>query len=339
MANLAPGYFALVMATGILSTGLALQGHDLLSQLFLWVCAGALVVLCVLNSWRFLAFRAQVVADFTDPRRGFGFLTFVAGVNVLGVRLGMDGHDVATGTLLAIAAVAWLVLGYLIPWTAVLARPTRPVLAGANGTWFISTVAAQSVAVAAATVEPLFTTGRSALALLAVLSWSVGVMLYALVGILVVLRLLLHEFGPQDIDPSYWITMGALAITVLAGSRIISMADAPMAVNARGIVGGLSVLCWNAATWLFPVLVAVGVWRHAVRRVPLRYEPLLWSMVFPLGMYAVCGLFLDRADNLPLVRQISAAELWLAVAAGTLVFVAMLHHWFRDILRAPAPAS
>ncbi|HEU5037271.1 MAG TPA: tellurite resistance/C4-dicarboxylate transporter family protein [Nocardioides sp.] len=335
--GLTPGYFALVMASGILSVGMALRGHAALSTVLLAVCVVAFVVLAVLTAWRFVSFRRATVEDFVDPRRGFGFFTFVAGTNVLGVRLGLDGHYVATGVLLACAGSAWLVLGYVVPWTAVLGRAERPVVAAANGTWFIWTVATQSVATAAATLEPHVTSGRSALALLAVVAWSVGAFLYAATGVVVTLRLMLYAFGPEELEPPYWVAMGALAITVLAGARIVEMADAPMVAATRGLIAGLSVVCWAFATWLIPVLVAAGWWRHVTRRIPLRYDPTLWSMVFPLGMYAAGGIYLGQADSLPLVTDIAAVELWVAFGAGTLVFAAMLGHLCRVAVRTPHP--
>ncbi len=329
--GLAPGYFALVMASGILSVGMDLRDHAVLSFALLVVCVVSFVVLLGLNVWRFVGYRAATIEDFLDPRRAFGFFTFVAGTNVLGVRLSMDGHHTATGALLVLAGTVWLVLGYVVPWTAILGRQQRPVAATANGTWFIWTVASQSVAVAAATLEPVVQSGRDALALLAVVSWSVGVFLYAATGIFVSLRLMLYEFGPEELTPPYWVAMGALAITVLAGARIVEMADAPVVAATRGLIAGLSVVFWAFATWLIPVLVAAGWWRHVRRRVPLLYEATLWSIIFPLGMYAVAGIYLGEVDELPLVGKIAAVELWFAFGAGLLVFGAMVVHVGRSV--------
>src|SRR5665647_2834348 len=102
-----------------------------------------------------------------------------------------------------------------------------------------------SVAAATATdwLEPVFQTGRRELALLAVMSWSVGVFLYAAAGIFVSLRLMLYKFGPEELTPPYWVSMGALAITVLAGARIVEMADAPMVQATRELIAGLAVVC------------------------------------------------------------------------------------------------
>jgi len=329
--GLTPGYFALVMASGILSVGMALKEYDILSLLMLLVCGTAFVVLLGLTVWRFVAYRSAINEDFLDPRRAFGFFTFVAGTNVLGVRLGMEGYYSVTEMLLALAGAAWLVLGYVVPWTAVLGNHERPVLATANGTWFIWAVASQSVTIAAASIEPVVETGRAALALLAVVSWSVGVFLYAATGVFVSLRLVLYDFGPEELTPPYWVAMGGLAITVLAGARIVEMADAPMVEATRGLIAGLAVVFWAFATWLFPVLVAAGWWRHVSRRIPLRYEATLWSIVFPLGMYGVAGIYLGTADQLPLVGRIAGVELWFACAAGVLVFGAMVVHVTRTV--------
>jgi tellurite resistance protein TehA-like permease len=330
--GLTPGYFALVMATGIISVGTHLEGQRLVSNVLLVLCAAAFVVLLGLTVARFVAYRHAVVSDFMDPRRAFGFFTFVAGTNVLGVRLGLAGHNGVTAGLLVASGLAWLVLGYVVPWTAVLGREERPVVATANGTWFIWVVASQSVAVAAATIEPVYDQVRRELAVLAVMSWSVGVALYCATGLIVALRLMLYEFGPEELTPPYWVSMGALAITVLAGARIVQMADAPMVAVTRDLVAGLAVVFWAFATWLIPVLVAAGWWRHAHRRVPLNYEATLWSMVFPLGMYAVAGIYLGRADHLPIVEGVGRAGLWVALATWTMVFAAMCRHVYRTVL-------
>jgi tellurite resistance protein TehA-like permease len=330
--GLTPGYFALVMATGIISVGMHLEGFDVLSRTLLAVCVAAFVVLLTLTVWRFLAHRGSMAEDFLDPRRAFGFFTFVAGTNVLGVRLGIAGLHSVTAVLLVLSGAAWLVLGYVVPWTAVLGREERPVLATANGTWFIWVVASQSVAVAAAAIEPVYDGVRRELAVLAVVSWSVGVFLYAAAGMLVALRLMLYPFGPEELTPPYWVAMGALAITVLAGARIVEMADAPMVAVTRDLIAGLAVVFWAFATWLFPVLVAAGWWRHVRRRVPLRYEATLWSIIFPLGMYAVAGIYLGRADHLPVVEAVGRSELWLAFAAWLVVLAAMARHLVRTVL-------
>ena len=320
--RLTPGYFATVMASGIVSIGAQLRGYTGLAATLFWIALGSYVLLVVLNGWRFLAFRHALAEDFRDPSRAFGFFTFIAATNVLGAALVGTGHTRLASVLLTASVIVWLGLGYVIPWTAVLGNDHRPVLDTANGTWFIWVVASQSIAVVAAGLEPLIAGQRAQLAILAVFAWSVGVVLYAATAVLVALRMLLYPLRPEHLDPPYWVAMGAVAITVVAGARIVEMDNAPMIDATRGLVSGLSVVFWAFATWLVPPLLAAGVWRHFVRRIPLRYEPTLWSMVFPLGMYAVAGMYLGRADSLPVVEFVGTHWFWVAVAAWVVVGLA-----------------
>ena len=82
--------------------------------------------------------------------------------------------------------------------------------------------------------------------------------------------------------------------------------------------------------------ICAGWWRHRIHRVPFRYEATLWSVVFPLGMYAVAGIYLGRADRLPIVGAIGGAELWVAFAVWALTFVGMVVHVTRTVLLPPA---
>ncbi|MBT8163603.1 MULTISPECIES: tellurite resistance/C4-dicarboxylate transporter family protein [Arthrobacter] len=332
--TLTPGYFALTMASGIISTGLQFEGVPGVSAALLAVCALSYVVLVVLNFVRLVRYPEEMRRDFTDARRAFGFFTFIAGTDVLGVRLGTAGWPGATALLLGVAVVAWLVLGYLVPWTAVLGRDERPLLKDANGSWFVWCVATQSVALGAASVEPLAGPDpRAALALVAVAAWSVGLILYAAVGIFVSLRLMAYRILPEDLRPQYFVAMGAMAISVLAGARIAGLPDAPMVDATRGLVAGSSVVFWSFASWLLPVLLAAGWWRHVIHRAPLAYEAGLWIVIFPLGMYAVAGIYLGQVDRLPLVALIGRIGLWVALPAFLATFAGMTWHLWSTLVR------
>jgi tellurite resistance protein TehA-like permease len=324
------------MATGIVSIAMANHHVNSVSVTLLWLTGIEYITLVVASGWRLVAFRPAVAADLADPARAFGYFTFVAATDVLGTRLAADQHHAAAFVLLVIGWLAWLILGYLVPWTAVLGHPQRPVLRYANGTWFIWVVASQSVAVLAAALEPSVQAGRRELALLAVFSWSVGIFLYGAAGVFVAARSLFYPLRPADLTAPYWVSMGATAITVVAGARIAQMADAPMVAATRGLIAGASVVFWAFGSWLIPPLVAAGVWRHLVHHIPLRYEPPLWSIVFPLGMYGVGGHYLGQADRLPIVEAIGSAESWIALAAWILTFLAMLGHLTRTLLIRPA---
>ena len=119
--------------------------------------------------------------------------------------------------------------------------------------------------------------------------------------------------------------MGATAITVLAGAGILSLPAALPVVRATaGFVEGFSFALWAFGTWWIPLLIVLGLWRHVRRHWPLAYEPALWSVVFPLGMYSVATLSFGKAAHLSFMEPLSRVVLWVAVAAWIAVAVAFL---------------
>jgi len=68
----------------------------------------------------------------------------------------------------------------------------------------------------------------------------------------------------------------------------------------------------------------LGLWRHARRHWPVSYDPALWSVVFPLGVYSVATLSFGNAAHLGFMESLSRFMLWVAVAAWAMVAVAFL---------------
>src|SRR3546814_14641863 len=100
---------------------------------------------------------------------------------------------------------------------------------------------------------------------------------------LIFYRYTFFEFSPADLSPPYWINMGAMAISALAGSLlIINAPDAPFLGSMLPFIKGFPVFFWATGTWWIPLLLVLASWRHAVRRFPFRIDPLHWGAVFPL---------------------------------------------------------
>ena len=60
------------------------------------------------------------------------------------------------------------------------------------------------------------------------------------------------------------------------------------------------------------------------RHWPLSYEPTLWSVVFPLGMYSVATLSFGKAARLSFMEPLSRFMFWVSVAAWVAVAAAVL---------------
>lgn len=341
--GLSPAYFALVMGTGIVSIGLHAVGVEGLSLALLIIAAISYVVLWVLYIWRAIAYRPAMLHDLRNPNSAFAYFTVVAGTDVLAVRLVAEGLVGLAIPLVVFAAALWLVFGYVLPWQVLMTRDGLPILARTNGTWFIWAVASQSLAIAITAIHPSLTYGKWLAGLFAVLSWSVGVALYGGVAILVLLRIVHFGITPKEFEPPYWVAMGAMAIAVVAGSNIVAMESTPMVDATRSLIAGTVAIFWSFCLWLLPLLVGAGFWRHFVHHVPLTYVPTLWSIVFPVGMFAVASINLGRVDSLPIVEWLGQAMLVVAVLVWAVVFVAMLRHvaleWWRGRQGASRRAS
>jgi tellurite resistance protein TehA-like permease len=322
--GLHPGAFAFVMATGILSTATLEMGPGVLSPLLLAVAVVGYVVLCLLTVWRLVRFWPRLVEDSGAPDRAFALFTFVAASDVLASRLLAQGLLVPTEILGLAGAAAWLTLTYAIP--ARLATGPRAVpLAEVNGTWLIWVVGTQSVAIVAASLVHRLEWARAGLAFTATALWGLGVVLYLLLITIILARLVLRELRPEALTPPYWITMGATAITVFAASRLLAVPS--LLPIAPGFVRDTALLMWAFGSWWIPLLVVLGVWRHIICRVPLRYEPTLWSMIFPLGMYAVASWSFGLATGLGALEAIARGEIWVALCAWLAALTGMVAGW------------
>jgi tellurite resistance protein TehA-like permease len=157
---------------------------------------------------------------------------------------------------------------------------------------------------------------NSAVFVLIHMLWGVGLGLYGIFVTLFAYRIFFFDVEPDDITPLLWVVMGAAAITANAGSTLI-LTESGMSflLSMRPFIDGVTLIMWAWATWWVPLLLLFGIWKHGICRVPLTYTPMLWSLVFPLGMYALASLRLSLAVDFPPLRSISHAMVWVALAA------------------------
>jgi tellurite resistance protein TehA-like permease len=334
-ANLFPGYFALVMATGIISVACFLLGMRTLALVLLVVDVVAYLILCLLLLSRLLFFFSRVKADIEDHVRGPGFFTVVAGSCVLGSALLIVLDQTRPAVVLWIAGIAlWTVIMYTF-FTAVTVRENKPSIeTGLNGGWLLAVVATQSISVLGTLLVSRLSDYREPILFFTLCMFLLGCMLYLLLITLIFYRFTFVSVTTAALTPPYWINMGAVAITTLAGARLIIAAPAWSLLNdVMPFLKGFTLFFWAAATWWIPLLLALGCWRHLYKRFPLKYDPQYWGLIFPLGMYTVCTFQLSNAIDFPPLMVIPRYFVYLALAGWIATFVGLIGAIYRGAPR------
>jgi tellurite resistance protein TehA-like permease len=151
--SLYPGYFALVMATGLVSNGFYYVGFDGLAVALLIVNAVAFPLLLVATAARAVRHPRALWTDLVDPRLVFSFFTLVAGADVLGLQLFLHGFPTLAVILWVAALAAWLVLSYF-SFSVLTFINTETGADIVHGGWLIAIVGTESLALLGARVAP-----------------------------------------------------------------------------------------------------------------------------------------------------------------------------------------
>ncbi|HWA83173.1 MAG TPA: tellurite resistance/C4-dicarboxylate transporter family protein, partial [Fimbriimonadaceae bacterium] len=265
--TLFPGYFAYVMATGIVATALNAYGYVFPAQILYVLGALGYLKLWALTIYRAVYFPKELWTDFSSFGKGPGFFTTIAGTAVLatiGIRL-FKLEDLAFA-MLCLGGALWIVFMYAFAAVVIVSAEKPTAERGVNGGWLVIVVSTQSLAVLSAVLSdriPLFIPAGL---------FMIGGATYLMLISLIIARLILTRVEAADLTPPYWIMMGAAAISCVAGAELNKHSGAwGFNVNAFPVLQAFTLFFWMVASAWIPLLLILGVWRHGVKRVPLSY--------------------------------------------------------------------
>jgi tellurite resistance protein TehA-like permease len=75
----------------------------------------------------------------------------------------------------------------------------------------------------------------------------------------------------------------------------------------------------------------LALWRHVYRRFPMKYDPLYWGAVFPLGMYAASTHEMIVSMGFDFLGYLPHAFLYIGLAAWTATFAGLAFDLMRRV--------
>ena len=330
--DLFPAYFALVMATGIVSIACHLLKMDILAIPLFYLNQFFYIVLWILTLIRLVRYPMKVFSDLSNHRIGSGFLTIVAATNVLGSQFViLQANETIALYLWVLGLALWFLLIYTL-FTALTVKEEKPTLEdGINGGWLLFIVSTQSVPVLGMLIVSRFEAWQEMFTFSMLGFYLLGCMFYILIISLIMYRFLFFKIEAEEMNPSYWINTGAVAITTLAGANILLRGHASFLADFAPFIKGFTVFFWAAGTWWIPYLFIVGAWRHFYKRYPLTYHPVYWGLVFPMGMYTVATFRLAQVLNMDFLLLIPQYFIYLALIAWAVTFYGLVARLFTTV--------
>ena len=200
--DLYPGSFALVMATGIISSAAHLLSFTVIARILVLCNAVFFVVLWLLTLARLIGSFSRLRADFLGHATGPGFFTTIAGTCVLATQVALVTEAFSIAVILGILGlVLWVALTYGF-FAAVVTSSSKPALGpGIHGGWLVSVVATQSISVLATVLSAGYPSSAQGLLFLSLCFSLAGGMLYIVLITLLFYRLVFFPLAPARVFP------------------------------------------------------------------------------------------------------------------------------------------
>lgn len=331
-----PGYFALVMATGALSIGSFLLEMPAIAKVLVACNIIFYSILWILTLSRIVLYFNKFTLDLLSHTRGPGFFTLVAGTSVFGSQLIIVvGQEKIAYWLWWFAIILWFIIMYTF-FTAVTVRKRKPsIKKGINGAWLIAAVATQSVSILGTLLVPYTDQHQQIVLFFTLCMYFLGCMLYLNIITLIFYRFTFVDFSFSAFTLPYWINMGAVAITTLAGSILILHADHwSLLQEITPFLKGFTLFFWITGTWWIPLLVILMIWRYIYHNHSFHYEPQIWGMIFPISMYTTGTFQLAKALQVPFLFIIPRVMVYIALTVWLFGFISMIHHILRTFTKS-----
>lgn len=326
-----PGYFALIMSTGIISNSAKNAGLNQISKILFFINIALFAVLLAMLLIRLISHFPELMNDLGTYEKNPGFLTLVAALGVFGVGVVIIVQGYSTAMiLLMIAVLIWLILMISFFIMIVFSTEKPPIEKGLSGLWLLLVVSTQAIALLASELSSIYTDHTNDLLHLSLMFFFLGCALYLILIPLILYRLAFFILLPAETNHSYWIDTGGAAISVVSGLSILDKLTAAGSLNdLLPVIKGISILFWVIGTWWIPIALKIEIWRYFFKKVQVKYHPVQWSMIFVVGNYSMATTKMGISIAMPgliitgRVFLFLSFLLWISVFSGMIYSVAL----------------
>lgn len=351
-----PGWFAVTMGTGVLALVLGNLPGPLvaLSPLGEVVWALDLVLFLafsLLFIGRLVAFPETIGPMLAHPVQSMFLGAIPMGLATLINGLVLYGGPRWGGSAYALAHGLWwldmlLALGSALLVPYLMFTHQRHALESLTAVWLLPIVAPEVAAASAGVLAPhLAPELARPLLVSGYLLWGLSLTLAFSLITLVLLRLALHKLPDTAFAATSWLPLGPLAtgclgLMTLGHAAPVAFAGTPLEglgslAPAAGLMGAF--VLWGAGFWW---LVIALLFTLHYRRQRMAFNLGWWGFTFPLGVFALASLELQRQTDMVafggfgLLLAAGLALVWGLVMRRTLAGL-----WHGELFRAPCLSS
>lgn len=327
--TLPPGYFALPMSTGIISIATYLLGFNRVSNFLFILNTVELVTLSALLLLRISLYFPEFKKDLSTHSKGAAYLTTVAALCILGTKNVLVRNDLSYALLgWSVTFGIWLTFIFSFFILIILKKEKVGLREGINGTWLLMVVSSQALSISGNLVHDHFHFQPQITLFITLALYLLGAIFYIILISIIFYRMAFLPMEPKEFHPSFWINMGAAAISTLAGAVLVeSISGVGEFQSLIPVLKVFTVFFWIAGSWWIPVIVVLEIWKRLEIRV--RYTADYWSLVFPLGVYTVCTFKMAEVMGLEVLKTISGVTIYFALVAWLVTYFKMVESFWR----------
>ena len=199
-----PGYFNLVMATGIVGIGVWSLGWNRVGNVLFWTNIFAYLLLIILLTYKLTTSIHRVIDQLRNHRTAPAFFTIIAATSVIGIQIDWMGWSAWLPAMWSIAVGLWVLISYAFFTMITISRNNPGIEKGLDGSWLVSVVATQSIAI----LGSHFASFHQPLLVFTLIAFFMtGCLLYFILITLIFYRLIFMPLKAAQLEAPYWINM------------------------------------------------------------------------------------------------------------------------------------